>query len=898
MSYDKYFIFFLGPIILMGSHSHAQFIDRAQEYGIVHNFGELGFGSGISLVDINGDGRDDLTLGTGLGVPLAVYFQTDSGFVPADEPSLLDITQAVRGLNWVDYDNDGDKDLFITYFTYTSGGGMSLYNQDSGQYTEVTFSAGLDTDAAPLYGSTWADYDSDGFLDLYVCKYYTGDLGQNYLYHNNGDGTFNEVTSSLGVSDSEGFSFNSVFFDMDMDGDMDLFTSNDRSSENRIYENNETQTFQDVSAIMDMNVAMNSMGAELGDFDNDHDLDLYVTNTIGNFQGHVGNALFRNDSADFEWLPGSLAGDDVGTFWGCNFVDYDFDRDLDLFTVNSVRDTGGSSIYFYINDGSGTFSEYLGTEFDMGTGHHFASAQGDLNSDGYLDLVVADGYQGTSQIWIGPTTENHWIKVHLEGTLSNKDAIGTIIEAWSNGQKRIDQTTCTSSHLAQDSFNYPFGLGTSTQADSVIIKWPSGIINKVYTIPCEQTINIIENADEVILDCSPEIQFTPVLISGLNQSFELQTSGDVFQINWTIDGELVGTGNDYTHTFESLGEHLVCVELVTSCASISACETINLFCTAPTANFNYLQDNLLFTASCITVADSILWIMGDGTVLSGESIEHYYNEPGIYTLCVIISNECASDSICAEIEVICALPESGFEFTTELLSFQASHTGVNADSLSWIMGDGTILSGDEILYTYAESGSYELCLIAINSCGVDSLCATIDVECPFPVAGFELTSSSFVIEATSLSELADSLIWYLDGVLVSTETTWSELVSEFGVYEVCLEVFNTCGTDSVCQSILIGPNGLLNVHSESDLLIFPNPAADLISFRLSGLGSRILTYSLIDELGREIQELTILPSSTPQGLITLPISALDPGSYTLLILEKKRILHCGQFIKD
>ena len=122
MSFKSCFIPLIGFSLLLVIDTEGQFVDRAQEYGIDHRFNGTGFGSGISLVDINGDGKDDLTLGTGLGTSLAVYLQTDSGFIGLNEVGLMEITQAIRGLNWVDYDNDGDKDLFITYWNFLTGG--------------------------------------------------------------------------------------------------------------------------------------------------------------------------------------------------------------------------------------------------------------------------------------------------------------------------------------------------------------------------------------------------------------------------------------------------------------------------------------------------------------------------------------------------------------------------------------------------------------------------------------------------------------------------------------------------------------------------------------------------------------------------------------------------------
>ncbi|MDA0973475.1 MAG: FG-GAP-like repeat-containing protein [Bacteroidetes bacterium] len=728
MTFKFSFTPFIGVCLLLGMTSKAQFIDRALEYGIDHRFIGMGFGSGLSLVDINGDGKDDLTLGTGLGNSLAVYLQSDTGFTLVNEASLLEVTQAVRGLNWVDYDNDGDKDLFITYWNVFTGGGLSLYNQDeSGHFIEVTWSAGLIPANAPFYGSTWADYDNDGFLDLYICNYSTGTFGRNPLYHNNGNGTFTEMSVAMGVDDTQGYSFNSIFFDADMDGDLDLFTSNDRGAENRLYQNLNNMDLQDVSALTGMNAVLNAMGAELGDFDNDQDFDIYVTNTTGTFQGHVGNALFRNDGPGFQWLPGNPAEHNVGTFWGCNFIDYDYDRDLDLFTVNSNRLAGAYSRYFYINDGNGSFSDYPGNEFQIGNGNHFATAQGDLNSDGYLDLVVADGQLGTSQIWIGPATNNHWVKVHLEGTVSNRDGIGALIEVWANGEKRIDQTTCTSSHLSQDSNSYPFGLGNYPQADTIIIRWPSGIVNKVYGVPCEHRIHVVENHDQETIDCLPEVELNLELSAGLLHQFSFYAQEDFIAVHWSINGEVVGTDDTLYYEFPELGEFEVCLSVSNSCTSETWCETIEVTCSTPEPEVEWSQDLLTLTMDLTNAFDSVIWSLGDGSQVIGPSFIHTYDSIGVYTLCVQVFDQCGMDSLCFDIEITCPLPSAGFSFAIEDLELTAMSTSLNSDSLIWTWNGGPISEESTVSLT-ADIGQNELCLFAFNPCGSDSICSLFDIS--------------------------------------------------------------------------------------------------------------------------------------------------------------------------
>ena len=877
---DLVFLTFL----FLSLSADGQFVDRASDYGIEHRFNGTGCGSGISLVDINGDGLDDLTLGTELGASLAVYLQTDSGLELMDEISLLEVTQAIRGLNWVDYDNDGDKDLFITYGVFPLVGGMSLYNHgDDGHFSDVTWSAGLDpSNILMYYGSTWADFDNDGFLDLYICNNYAVGLsGSNRFYHNNGDGTFTDITMLLGVANQQGYSFNSVFFDADMDGDLDLFTANDRATENKLYQNLNNESFEDVSAETGMNAILNAMGLEMGDYDNDHDLDLYVTNTQGTFQGHVGNALFRNNGMNFEWLPGNPAGDHRGTFWGCNFIDYDYDRDLDLFIVNSYpTGVGYFSRYFYVNDGSGNFSDYEGDEFKQTLGRHFATAQGDLNSDGYLDIVVADGQVSftSTQIWIGPATENHWVKVHLEGTVSNRDGIGALIEVWADGVKRIDQTTCTSSHLAQDSNSYPFGLGPHPQADTITIRWPSGIVNKLYDIPSGHRIHVVENANQETIDCMPQIEWDLTAEDGLTQDLYFSSDEELTSVTWSIDGQSVGTEDSLTYTFPSVGDYEVCLSVSNSCATQTWCQTIAVSCTTDSPEIDWEQDLLTFSAELTNSYDSAFWDLGDGTLLTADSFDHTYEESGIYTICVHVFDQCGSDSLCWDIELTCPVPLPQVVWDQDLLTLSAELTN-SYDSVSWDLGDGTHLTADSFDHTYEESGVYTICVQVFDQCGTDSLCWDLELTCPLPEVDFSYEVDGFELQASSSSTGSDSLLWTLNGLAFSGDSSVTSIL-EPGLYELCLLALNSCGSDSLCATLDITPlSSGMNVD-RSSVSIYPNPVHDelVIDF---GTDRAIPLRVMVSDLSGRMLPMTFGMMSLNEQKAVLNTTQLDPGLYLL-----------------
>ncbi|NNK80286.1 MAG: CRTAC1 family protein [Flavobacteriales bacterium] len=511
--------------ILFSAGLSAQFIDKASDFGIQHLYLEPGWGAGLSITDINGDGLDDLSLSTNSGQAIQIYLQTEEGLELFFEQSLIEITDRIRTINWVDYDNDGDKDLFLSHGSplEIGGPGITLYRQDSiGHFEDVTSMSGLDPLYTSSYGSAWADYDRDGHLDLYLSTY-LGPITTNYLFRNLGDGTFEEVAGQLGLQDVEGPSFTSVFFDADLDGTLDLITANDRhNTVNRFYKGNPDGTFTDHSSQSQLNVDMDGMGVDVGDYDSDGDLDIYITNTPGGISDSLrGNLLFENKGGlQFSAISNFPFGVDIAYFWGCSFLDFDNDRDLDIFTVAASRDIQTySGLWLFENLGEGLYTSYSGSEFNDDSDMHFGSAQGDLNNDGWIDLGVLTAYMGNSQVWMATPGENNWIKLHLEGTVSNREAIGSLIEVWVDGEKRIDYTGCGNSFASQDSDTYPFGLGTATQADSVIIHWPNGHINVAYDLEAGERYVLVEDVStyELILDagCS-EILPTPV---GLEKTF-------------------------------------------------------------------------------------------------------------------------------------------------------------------------------------------------------------------------------------------------------------------------------------------------------------------------------------------------------------------------------------------
>jgi hypothetical protein len=299
---------------------------------------------------------------------------------------------------WMDYDNDGDADLFTSQY----GGPIQLWNNNGEfEFTDVSESAGLQLGDWDWWGASFADYDHDGFLDLYAAKYYaspgnTDPLKQSILYHNNGDGTFTDVTTTAGVELLTQAVFQPVWFDFDHDGWEDLFLVIDRLLwTNRLYKNNHNGTFTDVSASSGLGILMNSMSGTVGDYDNDQDFDVYVTNTTPQ------NYLFRNNGDETFDITTEEAGLLVEiNSWGACWMDCQNNGLEDIFVGTTGFLLGPQQNKFYLNNGNATFTpanNAVGLAGDFSPS--FVCAIGDIDNDGYFDFATNNNDPFPTVLW-------------------------------------------------------------------------------------------------------------------------------------------------------------------------------------------------------------------------------------------------------------------------------------------------------------------------------------------------------------------------------------------------------------------------------------------------------------------------------------------------------------------
>ena len=500
--FNSYYIILLLSFVSWSGAAQS-FVESSTELGITGGFGPVGtfneskgvdFAAGLSFSDFNQDGWDDITIGTRDGIPLQFFENTGAGTFVELAP-LVSSTCLVKQVLWVDLDNDGDKDLFHTCFDepnkiYENVGSLVLIDRTSG--------SGLDPDSDPSTAASFGDIDNDGFLDLYVGNYIEGNgTGQeNHLYKSNGDFTFAEVTSSSGTFISNVPTLATSFLDIDHDLDGDLYISIDKVFENYLFDNDGTGSFQDISTSSNTNVVVCAMNSSSGDYDEDGDLDIYVSNTPS------GNVLLRNNGDKTFSDVTTEAG--VGFFrtgWGTSFIDCDNDGDLDMY-VSSSTETAPNALY--VNQGDGTFIEPLFTSGGLGgddMGRTYCNTHGDFNHDGLIDLAISNVVNTSSadqqfRLWKNEEVhpERHWIKIHLEGVQSNRDGVGSWITVHSEGEEYVRYTHIGDGYLGQSSdFNH-IGVNEANLIDSLIIEWPSGVVDKFDDVSVDQVVSIVEGS--------------------------------------------------------------------------------------------------------------------------------------------------------------------------------------------------------------------------------------------------------------------------------------------------------------------------------------------------------------------------------------------------------------------
>ncbi len=502
-------------------NAQIDFVNNAFGLGINYSTGLPYLGSGVSFVDFDNDGWDDLSFASGNGQNLRFYKNNAGTFTSV--ALIGPVMHETKQINWVDIDNDGDKDLFVGSAT----SGNKLYeNLGNLNFQDITSTSGFPLVNIYTNGACWADYDNDGYLDVFLSsKGATTDIIiPNFLYRNNGDGTFSDVSTAAGIDADSHQTFCSVWIDINNDGWQDIYTSTDKAYNlNQMYRNNGDGTFTEIGFASGTNLAFNAMTTTVGDYNNDGWIDIYVTNG-GN------TALLVNNGDETFTDMAVLTGCEHGGFtWGAVFMDADLDADLDLYVSSSLYNLPSintSVFYEKLNTGAYQIPNNIG--FIGDEKQSYCNAIGDINNDGYPDLVVTNGNYQTVDVWQNMSNaSNHWLKVSLEGTTSNRDGIGAYIEISVNGEQQYRQVQCGEGYLTQNSSTEFFGVGQNTTIDYLKVTWPSGAVDMLNNVPADQLINVVENSSSLSVSefNQNELRFYPNPVNDiLNIASEIKLS--------------------------------------------------------------------------------------------------------------------------------------------------------------------------------------------------------------------------------------------------------------------------------------------------------------------------------------------------------------------------------------
>ena len=527
------------------------FRDVTQQSGIrfTHNNGAFGkkflpetLGPGVAFIDYDNDGWPDIFLVNGMDwpghqqkrtTPKLYHNNHDGTFTDVTHKAGLDVEMYGMGVAVGDYDNDGLEDLFVTAL----GQSRLFHNNGNGTFTDLTQKAGLSGPHELSTSAAWVDYDKDGHLDLVVGNYvqwtqatdlyctldgksksyctpesYKGTAAR--LWHNRGDGTFEDVTQKAGLGEPTSKTMGIAVLDYDNDGWPDLLFSND-TQPNKLYRNNGNGAFSEKGVIAGIafsedGVARAGMGVDAADYDHSGHPSLMITNFSNQMLSlyhNEGKGLFVDEAPQSAIGRATL----LTLGFGCFFFDYDLDGWPDIFIANGHIDPEIQKVqanvkyamppHLFRNLGKGKFEEVtnsLGPAFiapRVGRGAAYA----DINNDGRLDLLLSTNggpvslFRNEAQ---GGAPANRSLRLKLVGTKSNRDGIGTVVRLTSGGDTQTQMLRSGSSYLSSSELVLTFGLAQHDKAEAIEIRWPSGQVDHLANVPAGKTVTVTEGKGE------------------------------------------------------------------------------------------------------------------------------------------------------------------------------------------------------------------------------------------------------------------------------------------------------------------------------------------------------------------------------------------------------------------
>lgn len=482
-------------------------------------------GGGVAFLDYDQDGYIDLFTCSGTWIkgfskskkPTKLphnhlYHNLQDGtFEDVTENAGLDFSFYSMGVTIGDFNNDGYPDIYLSNY-----GPNTLYkNNGDGTFTDITKQAKVGGGKECSVGAAWLDYDNDGLLDIYVGNYLNFDPNYKYyyapdgfpgplaydsqpdiLYHNNGDGTFENVTKKMGIDDIDGRAMGVGAADYDDDGFVDIYVANDHTV-NYLWHNDGGKGFTDKgimsgTGFSQAGEATISMSVDFADYNADGLLDIFVSDdNYCSLYENLGNGLFsdKSYSSGISVASGQFVG------WSSFFIDYDNDGDPDIFKTNGkLKHAYGQEDQLYENEGGGKFKdvsvdrgEYFKKEY-VGRG----ACSGDYDNDGDMDIYIENLDSRGRFLRNNKGNKNNWITLNLIGQTSNRDGIGARIKLFAGGVVQTTQKISATGYLSQNDPRLHFGLLKNNNVDSIEIKWPSGKFQVLKKLKANQILTVKE----------------------------------------------------------------------------------------------------------------------------------------------------------------------------------------------------------------------------------------------------------------------------------------------------------------------------------------------------------------------------------------------------------------------
>ena len=403
---------------------------------------------------------------------------------------------------------------------------------------------------------------------------------------------------------------------------------------------------------------------------------------------------------------------------------------------------------------------------------------------------------------------------------------------------------------------WTFGDGTTSNEAN-----PSHL----YTVPgtytvCLTTTSICgstQDCQTITINCTAPLATYNYESNQLEISFSDLSANTPSEWHWEFgDGNISNLQNP-VHTYNEPGFYTICLTAESVCGSSQFCQEIEVTCIAPQSNFLIDADELTVSFTDISEDNpsSWNWTFGDGQSSTLQNPQHTYTFPGNYLVCLTVSSICGTTQRCELTEVGCTPPQAGFFYTANELSVAfVDNSTIDAIAWLWDFGDGQGSTAASPSYTYAAPGTYEVCLTSSSICGSTTACQTIEISCQPPTAGFDVVINGLAISLTNLtSEDAISYLWLYGDGNDSNLPSPSHLYDSSGVYEICLIANNNCGTDTVCQEVMLSTSNNDNPATQDHKLqLFPNPATQYCNLHWDIQSNKPYNWQIINAVGQVV----------------------------------------------